>query len=130
MLERRPGLFDSGFPEVGTPPILTEKGVLVFYNGKNAEKGSDPDAKLGPGAYSVGEALFDANDLTHLLKRLDQPVLFPEKPYERSGQYAAGTTFGEGLVLFHGQWFLYYGCADSFVAVATAPVSATTERSK
>lgn len=130
VLERRPGLFDSGFPEVGTPPILTEQGVRVFYNGKNAEKGSDPDPNLGPGAYSVGEALFDSRDLTHLLKRLDQPVLHPEKPYERTGQYAAGTTFGEGLVLFRGQWFLYYGCADSFVAVATAPVSATAERGK
>ncbi len=120
VLERRPGLFDSGFPETGTPPILTRKGVLVFYNGKNAEKGSDPDPDLGAGAYAVGEALFDARDLTHLLKRLDQPVLFPEKPYERTGQYAAGTTFGEGLVLFRGMWLLYYGCADSFVAVATA----------
>ena len=130
VLERRPSLFDSGFPEVGTPPILTEKGVLVFYNGKNAEQGSDPDPNLGPGAYSVGEALFDSRDLTHLLKRLDQPVLHPEKPYERTGQYAAGTTFGEGLVLFHSQWFLYYGCADSFVAVATAPVSATADRRK
>ena len=130
VLERRPSLFDSGFPEVGTPPILTEKGVLVFYNGKNAEQESDPDPNLGPGAYSVGEALFDSRDLTHLLKRLDQPVLHPEKPYERTGQYAAGTTFGEGLVLFHSQWFLYYGCADSFVAVATAPVSATADRRK
>ena len=130
VLERRPGLFDSGFPEVGTPPILAENGVLVFYNGKNAEKGSDPDSALGAGAYSVGEALFDPRDLTHLLKRLDQPVLHPEKPYERTGQYAAGTTFGEGLVLFHSRWFLYYGCADSFVAVATAPVSATADRRK
>jgi predicted GH43/DUF377 family glycosyl hydrolase len=119
VLERRPGRFDSGFPEVGTPPILTKRGVLVFYNGKNAEKGSDPDPELDPGAYSVGEALFDLHHRTHLLKRLDQPVLYPEKPYERSGQYAAGTTFGEGLVLFQGKWFLYYGCADSFVAVAT-----------
>jgi predicted GH43/DUF377 family glycosyl hydrolase len=121
VLEKRPGLFDSGFPEVGTPPILTKRGVLVFYNGKNAEKGGDPDPELDPGAYSVGEALFDPHHLTRLLNRLDQPVLHPEKPYERSGQYAAGTTFGEGLILFHGQWFLYYGCADSFVAVATAP---------
>lgn len=121
VLENRPGLFDSGFPEVGTPPILTKRGILVFYNGKNAEAGKDPDKALDPGAYSVGESLFEFNHPTRLLKRLDQPVLHPEKPYERSGQYAAGTTFGEGLVYFKGKWFLYYGCADSFVAVATAP---------
>jgi predicted GH43/DUF377 family glycosyl hydrolase len=50
-----------------------------------------------------------------------EPVLKPELPYEKTGQYAAGTTFAEGLVYFHKQWFLYYGCADSLVAVATAP---------
>lgn len=121
VLENRPALFDSGFPEVGTPPMLTNEGILVLYNGKNADAGKSPDPALGPGAYSVGQALFDPENPTHLLKRLDQPSLFPEKPFERSGQYAAGTTFGEGLVLFKGQWFLYYGTADSFVGVATAP---------
>jgi beta-1,2-mannosidase len=121
VLEHRPGLFDSGFPEVGTPPILTSKGIVVLYNGKNGEAGKHPDSGLDPAAYSVGEALFDPDHPTHLLKRLNQPVLHPEKPYERSGQYAAGTTFGEGLVYFKDKWFLYYGCADSFVAVATAP---------
>jgi beta-1,2-mannosidase len=121
VLENRPDLFDSGFPEVGTPPVLTRQGILVLYNGKNAELGKNPDPDLGAGAYSVGQALFDANHPVRLLHRLDQPSLHPEKPYERSGQYAAGTTFGEGLVFFRGQWFLYYGCADSFVAVATAP---------
>lgn len=124
VLEHRPGLFDSGFPEVGTPPILTKQGILVLYNGKNAEVGKDPDSNLGPGAYSVGQALFDASHPTRLLKRLDEPVLYPEKPYERSGQYAAGTTFGEGLVLFKDKWFLYYGTADSFVAVAQASARA------
>ena len=124
VLEHRPGLFDSGFPEVGTPPILTKQGILVLYNGKNAEAGRDPDPDLGPGAYSVGEALFDASHPTRMLKRLDQPVLYPEKPYERSGQYAAGTTFGEGLVRFKGNWLLYYGTADSFVAVAQASARA------
>ncbi|WP_263353668.1 glycoside hydrolase family 130 protein [Acidicapsa acidisoli] len=121
VLENRPDLFDSGFPEVGTPPVLTRQGILVLYNGKNAELGKNPDPDLGAGAYSVGQALFDVNHPTRLLHRLDQPSLHPEKSYERSGQYAAGTTFGEGLVFFRGQWFLYYGCADSFVAVATAP---------
>jgi beta-1,2-mannosidase len=122
VLKRRPGLFDSGFPEVGTPPILTGQGILVMYNGKNAEAGAanHPDRELDPGAYSVGEALFDPEHPTRLVERLDQPVLHPETAYERSGQYAAGTTFGEGLVWFQGKWFLYYGCADSFVAVATA----------
>jgi predicted GH43/DUF377 family glycosyl hydrolase len=65
--------------------------------------------------------LFDARDPEHLLMQTDHPDLKPEMPYEKTGQYVAGTTFAEGLVFFHDQWFLYYGCADSLVAVATAP---------
>jgi len=38
-----------------------------------------------------------------------------------------GTTFTEGLVFFKNQWFVYYGCADSFVGAAISP--ATVESS-
>ena len=132
LLNDRPGHFDSGFPEVGPPPILTRHGIVLLYNGKNGATtislsspiaNSNPPLRpvLAPGAYSVGEALFSAANPAHLLARLDEPVLFPQQTWERSGQYTAGTTFAEGLVLFHHHWFLYYGAAVSFVAVAIAP---------
>jgi len=120
LLRQRAGRFDSSFPETGPPPVLTDAGVVVLYNGKNAERDGDPG--MGRNAYASGEALFDAKDLTHLMARADEPVLKPEMPYEKTGQYAAGTTFAEGLVAFKGRWFLYYGCADSLVSVVTAPV--------
>jgi predicted GH43/DUF377 family glycosyl hydrolase/lysophospholipase L1-like esterase len=119
LLNPRPGHFDSTFPETGPPPVLTDAGVVVLYNGKKATTGGDPD--LGPSAYAAGEALFDAKDPAHLIVQTPRPVLKPELPYEKTGQYAAGTTFAEGLVWLHGKWFLYYGCADSLVSVATAP---------
>ena len=121
LLRPRQGSFDSTFPETGPPPVLTSAGIVVLYNGKNAASGGDPN--LGPGAYAAGEALFDPINPMHLLKRSDEPVLKPELPYEKTGQYAAGTTFAEGLVWFQKQWFLYYGCADSLVAVTTAPAA-------
>jgi predicted GH43/DUF377 family glycosyl hydrolase len=120
LMRNRPGLFDSEFPEVGPPPLLTRDGIVVIYNAKNAEQGGNPN--LQPGTYSVGEALFSASDPSKLLERPEKPVFQPERPYERSGQYKAGTTFAEGLVLFHDRLYLYYGCADSHVAMATAPV--------
>jgi beta-1,2-mannosidase len=123
LLHDRPGLFDSAFPESGPPPLLTRDGIVVTYNAKNAEKGGDP--KLAPGGYSVGQALFSASDPKRLLARSKQPIFQPERPYEKSGQYKAGTTFAEGLVLFKDKLYLYYGCADSHVAVATAPVPAS-----
>jgi predicted GH43/DUF377 family glycosyl hydrolase len=113
VLHPRDGKFDSGLAEGGPPAVLTDAGIVVLYNGKN---GNDPT--LQPGIYSAGQALFDAKDPTRLLARTDNPFYQPEAPYERTGQYAAGTTFIEGLVLFRGKWFLYYGCADSFVSVA------------
>ena len=119
LLRPRAGHFDSTFPETGPPPVLTDKGIVVLYNGKNADIGGDPS--MGVSAYAAGEALFDAKDPKRLTEQTDAPVLKPELPYEKTGQYAAGTTFAEGLVWFRNQWFLYYGCADSLVAVATAP---------
>lgn len=119
LLRPRSGHFDSTFPETGPPPVLTSAGIVVLYNGKNATEGGDP--ALGPSAYAAGEALFEGTNPAHLLEQTDKPVLKPELPYEKTGQYAAGTTFAEGLVYFHDKWFLYYGCADSLVAVAMAP---------
>jgi predicted GH43/DUF377 family glycosyl hydrolase len=116
VMARRAERFDSQFPEVGPPPILTSKGIVVIYNGKNAATGGD--IALAPDTYSAGEALFAADNPALLLARTDQPIFKPELPFERSGQYVAGTTFAEGLLFFKGEWFLYYGCADSFVGVA------------
>jgi len=119
LLRPRPGHFDSSFPETGPPPVLTDAGIVVLYNGKNAPDAGDPD--LGPNAYAAGEALFDTHDPSHLLAQAEHPDLKPETTYEKTGQYVAGTTFAEGLVYFHDQWFLYYGCADSLVSVVIAP---------
>jgi predicted GH43/DUF377 family glycosyl hydrolase len=118
VLRPRSGHFDSTFPEVGPPPVLTSAGIVVLYNGKNAVKDGDPD--LGPNAYAAGEAIFDKSDPARLVGQTEHPILKPVMPYEKTGQYAAGTTFAEGLVYFHEQWLLYYGCADSLVAVVTA----------
>jgi len=149
VMSARAGHFDSAFPEVGPPPLLTKKGIVLIYNGKNSATGTadkrnsqvadaaitpvdkgaaaDPiddeligDPKIRPGAYSVGEALFSASDPAKLLDRTDRPILTPTWPYERNGQYKAGTTFAEGLVPYQGQWLLYYGAADSVVGVARA----------
>jgi predicted GH43/DUF377 family glycosyl hydrolase len=123
LLAKRQGKFDSGFPECGPPALLTDKGIILLYNGKNGKLALN-DIGVGPGAYSGGQALFSAADPSQLLDRTDTPFIQPELPWEKSGQYQAGTTFIEGLVLFKGRWFLYYGCADTFVGVATAPVRA------
>jgi predicted GH43/DUF377 family glycosyl hydrolase len=118
-MTQRKGFYDSGLAECGPPALLTSHGIVLLYNGKNAD---DPDLKKG--VYADGQVLFDAQDPTKLISRTDQPFFKPELPWEATGQYAAGTTFIEGLVLFHDKWFLYYGCADTFVGVAIADAKA------
>ena len=121
VLKTRPGKFDSALVEAGPPAVITPEGIVLIYNGKNAGKGGD--TSLRAGVYSGGQALFDPNDPKTLLQRTDMPFYQPEASFERTGQYDAGTTFLEGLVAFHGQWLLYYGCADSYTAVAVAKES-------
>lgn len=119
LISPRKGYFDSALTECGPPALLTEHGILLLYNGKNgtAETG---DPHLKPETYSAGQVLFDANDPTKVKGRLDKPFFKPEMDYEKAGQYANGTVFIEGLVFYKSKWFLYYGCADSRVAVAVS----------
>jgi predicted GH43/DUF377 family glycosyl hydrolase len=119
----RKGFFDSRLTEIGCQSVLTKNGIVVFYNGTNlGDNGGDPS--IGKNRYCGGQALFDSNDPKHLIARLDKPFIQPEYPWEKTGLFRAGTTFIEGLALFHNQWFLYFGCADSRVGVASAPMNA------
>ncbi len=117
LIEPRKNYFDSDLTECGPPAIITEKGILLLYNGKN-KANEDRDLRFNSNAYSAGQVLFDLKDPTKVIDRLSVPFLRPLEAFEKSGQYAAGTVFIEGLVFFKKKWFLYYGCADSKVAVA------------
>lgn len=114
-----PGSFDSHLVEPGPPAIYTENGILLLYNGKNLN-GEGAGTATPEGSYCGGQVLFDKNNPAKVLSRMEHPFICPDLPHEISGQYKAGTTFVEGLVLYKGQWFLYYGTADSMVGVAVA----------
>lgn len=113
----RKGYFDSELDECGPPALLTGKGILLLYNGKNST-GATRDMHYTAGSYCAGQMLFSRQDPTKLVARMDKPFFVPTEPFEKSGQYPDGTVFIEGLVFFHSKWYLYYGCADSRVAVA------------
>ncbi|MBN2163137.1 MAG: hypothetical protein JXR25_02605 [Pontiellaceae bacterium] len=113
----RNGYFDSDLTECGPPAVLTEDGIVLIYNGKN-KSGPNAAKAYTSNAYCAGQMLFDRNDPYKMIDRLDTPFLIPEESFEKSGQYPAGTVFVEGLVFHQGKWLLYYGCADSRVAVA------------
>ncbi len=117
LISPRVGYFDSDLTECGPPALITDKGILLLYNGKNNGSGTG-DKRFNKDSYSAGQVLFDKNNPEKVIGRLDVPFLRPIEPFEKSGQYVSGTVFIEGLVYFKKKWFLYYGCADSRIAVA------------
>jgi len=120
LIRPRDGKFDSRLTECGPPAIITRAGIELYYNGKNSEE-ENADPALPKGTYSVGRVIFRTDDMETIVYRSDTCILKPTLPHEISGQYKAGTVFAEGLVLFMDTWYLYYGTADSFVGLATAP---------
>jgi len=119
ILPTRAGKFDSDLVEPGPPAMLTDQGIRLLYNGRNEP--AFGDKALPAGTYAAGQALFDRRDPTKLLRRLDTYFLRPDRPYETTGQVNQ-VVFLEALVRLHNRWLLYYGTADSKIAVATRPV--------
>ena len=106
VLSSRPEFFDSKVVEPGPPPLLTENGILLIYNGAD-------DGLL----YSTGWVLFDKQDPTRVVERAEKPVFRPEKPWEKVGQ-VPNVVFVEGLIRTDKRWLFYYGGADKYIGVA------------
>jgi predicted GH43/DUF377 family glycosyl hydrolase len=118
VLAPRRGMFDSRLTEPGPHALMTDKGIVLIYNGMNLPEG-DPhrDSNLRPDTYSAGQALFALDDPSQVIDRTGRYFMTPDKKYEKEGQVNL-VCFVEGLVHFKGKYFLYYGTADSKIAVA------------
>lgn len=107
--------FDSDLVESGPPAMLTDMGILLIYNSRNVP--AIGDTTLALGTYAPSEVLLDKNDPLKTVHRLNTYFMKPDKPYEITGQVNE-VCFLEGLARFNGRWLLYYGTADSKIAVA------------
>ena len=118
MLEARQGAWwDADKIGLSPPPIETEEGWLVIYHGvKRNAAGS---------IYRLGLALFDSAKPGKCLKRGDEWIFAPEEPYERRGDvdnvvFPCGYTIAADGDTIH----LYYGAADTSIALATGSIKA------
>ena len=111
----RKGKFDSDLVESGPPAMLTDKGIVLMYNSRNDL--SRGDSSLPEHTYSASQILMDANDPSKVIDRMETYFIKPGRPYEISGQVNQ-VCFIEGLVNYKDHWYLYYGTADSKIAVA------------
>jgi beta-1,2-mannosidase len=116
VLGPRKNKFDSDLIEPGPAAIYKEDGIVLIYNSRNIP--SIGDKNLAEGTYAAGQVLLDKNDPLKVINRLEDYFIKPEKDYEIKGQVNQ-VCFLEGLVKYKGRWFIYYGTADSKIAVAT-----------
>jgi predicted GH43/DUF377 family glycosyl hydrolase len=105
--------WDSRRIGIGPPPFRTEHGWLIVYHGVR-------DTVSGA-LYRVGVALADLVEPTRVTHRLPGSVFGPYADYERIGD-VPNAVFPCGLIHDEhtGELRLYYGAADTTVALARA----------
>lgn len=108
---RRGGWWDANEIGLSPPPLETSEGWLIMYHGVRET--------VGGRIYRLGLALLDRDDPTRVLRRTGQWIFGPEEPYERTGD-VGNVVFPCGWILQGDELRLYYGGADSCLAVATA----------
>lgn len=115
LLSPRSGYWDSFRVGASVPPIRTEMGWLEIFHGTKM-------TSAGP-IYRAGAALLDSNDPTKVIKRCDVPILSPREDYERIGD-VGNVVFPCGAIIEpDGEIKVYYGAADTSIAVAIAKLS-------
>ena len=113
---RRGAWWDANRVGLSPPLIETPRGWLMLYHGVR---------QTGAGClYRVGAALLDRDSAEHCLLRGDSWIFGPETPYEREGDvgyvtFPCGYTIGEDDDTIN----LYYGAADTSIALATGRIS-------
>ena len=118
MLEaRHGGWWDANKIGLSPPPIQTPQGWLVIYHGVRQTAGGS--------LYRLGLALFDLQAPERCLKRSNEWIFGPEESYERRGDvdnvvFPCGSTLASDGDTLH----LYYGAADTSIAMATGSIRA------
>ena len=91
----------------GAPPIKTPYGWFMIYHGVDDK-----------GIYRDGAVLLDLNDPSKVIARTKDFIMEPDQPFEFEGFYE-GCVFPTGNVVKDGILYVYYGCADKYIGLAT-----------
>jgi predicted GH43/DUF377 family glycosyl hydrolase len=96
--------------EVGSAPIKTKYGWIVFYSHIQNYFSSSR-------VFGIEAILLDLKNPKKILGKTDFPILWPEEYYEKYG-ITFNTIFPSGAMLHKNKIYLYYGSADTNCAVA------------
>ena len=111
---RRGAWWDANKIGLSPPPLRTDEGWLVLYHGVRSTSGG--------AIYRLGLALLDLGDPCRVIARSEQWVLSPEESYEVFGDVNK-VVFPCGWLVNGDTVYLYYGGADTCIALATASLS-------
>lgn len=113
---RNGGWWDHTRIGLAAPPLETDEGWLLFYHGVR-------DTVAG-GIYRVGLALLDLEDPFRVIRRSGPWIMGPSASYEREGD-VPNVVFPCGVIYDADtdRLRLYYGAADTCVALATCQLS-------
>ena len=114
--------FPSDHIEVGTPPLKTKEGYLLFYS---HIQNYFPSGENLSRVFGVEAVILDINNPLKIIGRTSGPLLVPGEPYELLGHvsdivFPTGAIFKKPARQLAGGdiIFLYYGAADTTSCVA------------
>ncbi len=107
---------ESNYIGGGCPPIETEHGWLLIYHGVQ-------DSVKGPVYSACAAALLDLDNPAKVIARLPNSLFSPEYKWELKGE-VNNVVFPTGTALFGDTLFIYYGAADTHIAVVSLSFSA------
>ncbi len=115
LLARKGAWWDANKVGLSPPPIETSEGWLMLYHGVRQT--------CSGALYRLGVALFELERLDHCIARGASWIFGPETKYEREGDvgnvaFPCGLTIAPDGDTIH----LYYGAADTCIALATGSV--------
>jgi len=106
--------WDANKIGLSAPPMKTSQGWLVLYHGvRTTASGS---------IYRLGLVLLDLKDPTRVIRRSDEWIFGPKASYEREGD-VDDVVFPCGWIEKNAIVSMYYGAADSCIALATAKLT-------
>ncbi len=120
VLERNTRYWESAKIGPGAPPVKTERGWLIIYHGCRQS--------MNGYSYHAGCMLLDLADPSRIVGKIRDSIIDPETLYERVGN-VSNVVFPTAALAHGGpdDLKIYYGAADTAIALATASIAALVE---
>jgi len=100
--------------EIGAVPVKTEKGWVMLV-------GYVQDYFTDKKVFRIDAVLLDLDNPQKVIGQTVDPLLVPQEEYEIYGM-VPNTIFPSGAMIENGQFYIYYGAADTTVARANIAV--------